>query len=271
MAACGTRSGYNGGCRCDECRAAAARYQRERMADKPKPTPKRDGKPGARTPLVAVADVPIFDDPPCAGRGSLFFPDTRKPAWRDAVSEAQAICATCPHREPCWRGAAERGERHGVWGGVHMAERAARAEPPSEAPPEPTGVKHGTGRYRKGCRCEICREAASAYQRERLIRKTSPAQRAWQAGIGFPLVLDDPPCAGMVDTFFPDRLRPGWDLDVGLAQAICDTCAHADPCRTAAQERREEWGVWGGWDAYAAGPLRRNREFNERRRARLPA
>lgn len=32
MIRCGTYSGYAHGCRCDECRAASARYQRQRRA-----------------------------------------------------------------------------------------------------------------------------------------------------------------------------------------------------------------------------------------------
>lgn len=215
--------------------------------------------------IFQAADVPLFDDPPCAGRGDIFFPDSRRPGYRAAVAEAQAICATCPHIEPCGRGAEERDEKFGVWGGVL---RLQHTTPPSP-PPEQPDAKHGTGRYRKGCRCDVCRAAASDYQARR--SRTTPAQAAWRRGVGFPLVLDDAPCAGLADIFVPDRTKRGSELLAGLAQAICGTCAHSDQCRAAAQERREEWGVWGGWDAYAAGPLARNRAWNDRQRARLPA
>lgn len=39
------------------------------------------------------------------------------------TAEAKRFCARCPVREPCLAEALERGERHGVWGGLDTAER----------------------------------------------------------------------------------------------------------------------------------------------------
>ncbi len=49
---------------------------------------------------------------PCSGDPTLWF------AVEDsAVAEAKALCLTCPERVECLRGALERSEPWGVWGG----------------------------------------------------------------------------------------------------------------------------------------------------------
>ncbi|HVM40142.1 MAG TPA: WhiB family transcriptional regulator [Acidimicrobiia bacterium] len=48
----------------------------------------------------------------------LFFPERGAP-----TEEAKAICRGCPARFECLRGALERRERFGIWGGVSERER----------------------------------------------------------------------------------------------------------------------------------------------------
>jgi hypothetical protein len=49
---------------------------------------------------------------------SLFFGDTKK-----AHDEAKAMCIECPMQIECLRGAIERNEPDGVWGGLTAKER----------------------------------------------------------------------------------------------------------------------------------------------------
>lgn len=66
----------------------------------------------------------------CAGRGTDdFFPEG--PADHVARSEAtaKALCRQCPVREECLATALALDERHGVWGGLTPAERAALRRP----------------------------------------------------------------------------------------------------------------------------------------------
>lgn len=51
---------------------------------------------------------------PCAQVGpELFFPDDSEVPY-----DARRICAPCPYKAPCAIGAAQRGEKYGVWGGL---------------------------------------------------------------------------------------------------------------------------------------------------------
>lgn len=68
-------------------------------------------------------------------------------------------------------------------------------------------------------------------------------------------------CRGRTDLFFsrqPD--------DVLAAVAICEDCPNAEPCRQGAQERGEDFGVWGGWIAPKGKmPAPRGRPLSPRR------
>lgn len=51
---------------------------------------------------------------PCAEIGGEFwFPEPKEQGV-----EAKRICAGCPFKWQCLQGALERGEEHGIWGGV---------------------------------------------------------------------------------------------------------------------------------------------------------
>lgn len=67
----------------------------------------------------------------------LWYPDygsrgpgtAAKKAAQDAA--AKAICDRCPVRRQCLQSAMERGERHGIWGGLNEDERKALKEAPA--------------------------------------------------------------------------------------------------------------------------------------------
>jgi WhiB family transcriptional regulator, redox-sensing transcriptional regulator len=45
----------------------------------------------------------------------------------------------------------------------------------------------------------------------------------------------------LVELFFSEQID-----DINRAKAFCQECAVKDECLTAALDRREPWGVWGG-------------------------
>ncbi|WP_327310067.1 WhiB family transcriptional regulator (plasmid) [Streptomyces sp. NBC_01298] len=70
------------------------------------------------TPVVAPKPRPA-----CAGADpELFFVHALSTLQ---IARAKAICATCPLVASCLEGALERGEEHGVWGGLTEDERRA--------------------------------------------------------------------------------------------------------------------------------------------------
>lgn len=87
---------------------------------------------------------------------------------------------------------------------------------------------------------------------ERKGRPTK-AELAFARGEGIPPVFVDPPCAGMIDVFFPARTRSGWEDTVAYALRVCSGCRYQEPCFRAATERGEIDGVWGGHDFWATG------------------
>lgn len=105
----------------------------------------------------------------CRGRFDLDFIDPTTPA---EAAECRALCAGCPVRERCLVEALSTGEAWGIWGGLDAAEREPLAE--QQGHPAPA-VKpaHGTNpRYAKhGCRCHLCRQAHTAYERARRERR----------------------------------------------------------------------------------------------------
>ena len=138
MRAHGTRSAYNGGCRCDECREAQREYQAMRYRGLAHVCPICDRQAvnayGLRvhmnkmhTPAerLLAASRPAFDlnNVNCAGQHQAMFPSTA-----DGVDEAKAICVGCPVSVECLAWALGNGETVGVWGGVNLASRDERRE-----------------------------------------------------------------------------------------------------------------------------------------------
>jgi transcription factor WhiB len=119
----------------------------------------------------------------CRGRLDLDFID---PTPAEAV-ECRALCTGCPVAELCLAEALDNGEAWGIWAGLDADERTLLAE--QEGHPSPTvRPAHGTNpRYAKhGCRCGLCREAHTSYERARRERRrlSDPWVR--------PIMLDEP-------------------------------------------------------------------------------
>jgi WhiB family redox-sensing transcriptional regulator len=62
-------------------------------------------------------------DAPCRGLTELFFSDDEVD-----VEQAKAVCATCPHQEPCAVIAVAHQVTEGVWGGMTAAELQAEVD-----------------------------------------------------------------------------------------------------------------------------------------------
>ena len=116
--------------------------------------------------------LPWQDSAACIGADTaIFFPESGDP-----VSPAKALCRACPVREQCLADALERGEVHGVWGGLSVKERRKyRRQHGLLRKPggQPQPISHGTnGGYhahrRRGQQpCDACSQAHIRYQRAR--------------------------------------------------------------------------------------------------------
>jgi len=70
-------------------------------------------------PVRVLLDVVDLPGAVCAQTDpEVFFPEKG-----GATAAAKAVCAGCPVRVECLEGALERGERHGIWGGLSEYER----------------------------------------------------------------------------------------------------------------------------------------------------
>lgn len=104
---------YNNGCRCQDCRsAAAAARRRHRSLHRREPRRTPTGTPrsfeyGEWRDRAACARTPI----------DVFFPT------RPVFAEAKALCAACPVRAECLTFALETDQPDGVWGGLSFTER----------------------------------------------------------------------------------------------------------------------------------------------------
>ncbi|MFD8938608.1 WhiB family transcriptional regulator [Streptomyces sp. NPDC059578] len=76
-----------------------------------------------RTPSPALTGLTAADPfgvRPCEKEDpDLFFPISDN----DPATDAKRVCAGCPVVDACLRGALERAEEHGVWGGTTPADR----------------------------------------------------------------------------------------------------------------------------------------------------
>lgn len=103
----------------------------------------------------------------CRGRFDLDFVEPG-----EQLAECRALCARCPVAELCLAEALDNGEAWGIWGGLDTDEREQLAAE-SGRPAPVVKPAHGTNsRYAKhGCRCALCREAHTAYERARRERR----------------------------------------------------------------------------------------------------
>lgn len=110
----------------------------------------------------------------CGGRDDLEWID---PTPADETT-CRAVCAGCPVLAQCMDAALAHGEPWGIWAGLNSAERAQLAA--CSGVPRPRVLPpHGTNaRYAKhGCRCDICRDAHTVYERRRRNRCNQPGTR----------------------------------------------------------------------------------------------
>ena len=116
--------------------------------------------------------LPWQDSAACIGADTaIFFPESGDP-----VGSAKALCRACPVREQCLADALERGEVHGVWGGLSAKERRKyRRQHGLLRKPggQPQPINHGTNggyhtHHRRGQQpCDACSQAHIRYQRAR--------------------------------------------------------------------------------------------------------
>lgn len=103
MRTCGKIATYNAGCRCEDCRRAAAEA-RARLRP--------------RTAVVAPPDDGWRAEAACTdAETAVFFPGTRN------TDRAKRICDGCSVRAECLGYALRTGQSDGVWGGLGRSER----------------------------------------------------------------------------------------------------------------------------------------------------
>lgn len=66
---------------------------------------------------MVLSEMSWRDYAACKGMDKIFFPEQD----RNSTREAQAICATCPVKRPCYRAGIY--ELHGVWAGTTPDQR----------------------------------------------------------------------------------------------------------------------------------------------------
>lgn len=110
----GRRSTYNAGCRCDDCRHAAA-LGRARTPSRRSTTSRLAYGTPIGAPLPWSERAACCDEPT-----SVFFPETGGPG---AYDTAKAICASCPVVADCLAFALRTCQHAGCWGGLTPDER----------------------------------------------------------------------------------------------------------------------------------------------------
>lgn len=129
MTAHGTRSGYSSGCRCGQCRRAAADYEYRRQHRNDPNTPAADRLASQSwRELAACQGQPVEWWYPSG-------PDSTRQEISNRIVDAPGIviCRTCPVRLACLDHAISTSEPDGIWGGLtptsrdHHAQRRTRA------------------------------------------------------------------------------------------------------------------------------------------------
>lgn len=108
--------------------------------------------------FAGIADVQAWkEDAACRGSKVNFFPGRGD---NKGVREAKAVCAECPVIDDCRSYMLANGEKFGVWAGT--SENQRRSMRPQRV------VIHGRNStyQHRGCRCDLCRKAATKYRGE---------------------------------------------------------------------------------------------------------
>ena len=137
MPSCGTYSSYTHGCRCPECRAAAATYQAERRAAK-----RRLQAVSYRALAAVVLELHdrLATGQPWRAQAACLGEDTATfyPTTSGKQKQAMAICDSCPVQAECLTEALAHADQYGVWGGrSERARRAMRRMNRTSTPPNP--------------------------------------------------------------------------------------------------------------------------------------
>lgn len=109
------------------------------------------------------------------------------------------------------------------------------------------------GTYVHGCRCDLCRAAGTAYQRE-LRRRRRLAAKLNEDRVALPVASDEGDVSWMergacrdpkvpTSLFFPQR---GAHHVVNKAKAICAGCEVRTDCLDYALRTNQRVGIWGG-------------------------
>ena len=135
----------------------------------------RSGLPARRREVGPVnndnIDTSWMADAACKGQTAIFYPEDG-----GTTDAARAICAECPVSHKCFSYSARTEERHGVWAGQLLSDRAI-PRPKYVRPIEP--IKHGTsGGYlahkRRGTPiCDECRIGRRLYEKAHKNRATA--------------------------------------------------------------------------------------------------
>jgi hypothetical protein len=120
-------------------------------------------------------------------------------------------------------------------------------------------MNHGTGGYRQGCRCDTCRDAANAYQRQQRRPDRQPAAPArlleprpyWFQFASCRPEYADRPLDQWVDLFFPTRGESTRE-----AKEICAECPAQEACLDHGMAAKH--GIWGGSSERERRRLRRH-------------
>jgi WhiB family redox-sensing transcriptional regulator len=114
--------------------------------------------------------------------------------------------------------------------------------------------------YTGGCRCDLCRAAGKAYNRDRYQQRQarkSPVRDVYKPASyneGDTDWLQHRGCKGVdIAVFFPGR---GDLKSVAAAKAICATCLVRQDCLDYAIRTSQRIGIWGGLSEYERRDIR---------------
>lgn len=120
------------------------------------------------------------------------------------------------------------------------------------------GVRHTYLAHK--CRCDFCRAANAAYQRERAAMPKPPQQRRETTQRrGTPADFDEPLCAQVgPDWFFLDGKGESYKPE---AIALCRSCKHQTECAEYAIPFFNLDGLWGGLTPTQRARIRKDRNI----------
>jgi WhiB family redox-sensing transcriptional regulator len=111
-----------------------------------------------------LSDEPWMAEGACRGSDvDVFFPPRGADASKWAEG-AKTVCRRCPVIHLCLEYALRANETSGVWGGTTPKERRRMRAGLAPRQLRPCGT---LAAYRRGCRCDECRDVNALYQRRK--------------------------------------------------------------------------------------------------------